>query len=132
MQDMQKKICVKEEAAEAAKEGEKMAKKKASAAKRMAEVALQEKEDALEYARCQICFEVKDEKYLMVTCGHTICFDCFYQETPSYVPPGRGRRQEGGADLSSMRNNPDDPQVCPFCKTPLKEEKKKLKRVYDG
>ena len=97
----------------ASEEENKKLKKVASAAKRKTESAIQEKEAALEYAACKVCFEVKDEKYMMVTCGHIICFDCFY----------------GGEERATK--NPDNPHTCPFCNVPLKFERKKIKRVYN-
>ena len=102
-----------EAALEASAEENKKLKKVATAAKRKTESVIQEKEAALEYAACKVCFEVKDEKYMMVTCGHIICFDCFY----------------GGEERAT--ENPDNPHTCPFCNVPLKFERKKIKRVYN-
>ncbi|KAL9186756.1 hypothetical protein ACHAXT_010476 [Thalassiosira profunda] len=95
----------------------KVANKKAAAAKRKEAAAVQERESAvrekeiaLEHVACRICEVVKDEKYVMITCGHMICFDCFYK----------------GEEV----RNRDDPNKCPFCRRVLRKESKKLKRVY--
>ena len=82
----------------AAEEKVAVAEKRAELAEKRASVAEEEKS-----GHCKICLQVKEDKHAIVACGHSLCFDCYWE-------------------LKKLR--------CPFCNVPIEPVKKKLKRLY--
>ena len=75
------------------------AEEKVAAAEKRAELA--EKRASL--ADCRICLQAKGDMHAIVACGHSLCFDCYWE-------------------LKKLR--------CPFCNGPIEPVKQKLKRLY--
>lgn len=65
-------------------------------------VAHQESENFKDRLECPVCFEVQEEMYVLITCGHKICFECCWQ-------------------IGS---------TCPTCREKLKKESLVMKRLY--
>lgn len=79
------------------------AKKKAKDAQKQAAALAQENERLLDLIKCPSCHEVKEDMHVTITCGHRICFGCYWRAGSS---------------------------VCITCRATLKKESKKLKRLY--
>ena len=65
-------------------------------------VAHQESENFKDRLECPVCFEVKEKMYVLITCGHKICFECRWR-------------------IGSQ---------CPKCRKKLKKESRIMKRLY--
>lgn len=72
-------------------------------ANKTSEAALRESENLKDRLKCPVCFLVKEDMYVLMTCGHKICFECCWHISK---------------------------RECPTCRRKLKKESHVMKRLY--